>query len=158
MVLGYSAGADAGATITPRACNPPQRRRRSATRGVAAAHPKCACGAHVVCSVVVLASRPRAASNGPSQRRLSDVSAPDAAEYARALTKCCVARSGHSRRRSRPCSVSLSHMLAADLGESFGAAASVLPAGGALNKGSVGSWAQHREGGWPIMTKTAPPT
>ena len=34
-------------------------------------------------------------------------------------------------------SVSLLHVLAADLGESFGAAASVLPAGGALNKGSV---------------------
>ena len=59
------ANADAGAgATTPSAClQHPQRRRRSATRGVAA-HPECACGAHVACSVAVLASRPRAASNG----------------------------------------------------------------------------------------------
>ena len=58
------ANADAGAgATTPSAClQHPQRRRRSATRG---AYPKCAqaCGAHVKC-VAVLASRPRAASNG----------------------------------------------------------------------------------------------
>ena len=34
-------------------------------------------------------------------------------------------------------SVSLLHVLAADLGAAFGAAASVLPVGGALNKGSI---------------------
>ena len=55
---------DAGAGATnPSAClQHPQRRRRSATRG---AYPKCAqaCGTPGVCSVVVLASRPRAASN-----------------------------------------------------------------------------------------------
>ena len=56
-----------------------------------------------VCSVVVLASRPRAASNEHRSggylmyRRRTRRST-------RALTKCCVARSGHSRRRSRPCS------------------------------------------------------
>ena len=54
-------------------------------------------------SVVVLASRPRAASNGHRSggylmyRRRTRRST-------RALTKCCVARSGHSRRRGRPCS------------------------------------------------------
>jgi len=58
------ANADAGAgATTPSACLQHPQRRRSATRGVAA-HPECTCGAHVVCSVVVLASRPRAASNG----------------------------------------------------------------------------------------------
>ena len=41
-------------------------------------------------------------------------------------------------------SVSLSHMLAADLGAAFGAMAAVLPAGGALNKASVGSWAPRK--------------
>ena len=60
------------------------------------------CARHV-CSVVVLASRPRAASNGHRSgghlmyRRRTRRST-------RALTKCCVARSGRSRRRSRPCS------------------------------------------------------
>jgi len=103
MVLGYSAGADAGATITPRACNPPQRRRRSATRGVAA-HPKCACGAHVVC-VLWWCSRP-----GRAPRRTGHRSGGylmyrrRTRRSTRALTKCCVARSGHSRRRNRPCS------------------------------------------------------
>ena len=43
-------------------------------------------------------------------------------------------------------SVSLLHMLAADLGAAFGAAASVLPVGDALNKGSVALGL--REGGF----------
>ena len=53
-------------------------------------------------------------------------------------------------------SVSLLHMLAADLGAAFGAMVAVLPVGGALNKGSVGSWAPRRGSRIPIMTKTAP--
>ena len=71
---GYSADADAGATITPECLQHPQRRRRSATRRVSEVCTGVRC-ARCVCSVVVLASRPRAASNGPSQRRLSNVSA-----------------------------------------------------------------------------------
>ena len=51
-----NADADAGAT-TPSGClEHPQHRRWSATRGLAA-HPKCACGAHVVC-VLWWCSRP----------------------------------------------------------------------------------------------------
>ena len=52
----YSAGADAGATTECLQLQHPQRRRRSATRSVAA-HPNCACGAHVVC-VLWWCSRP----------------------------------------------------------------------------------------------------
>ena len=89
--------------------------------------------ARCVCSVVVLASRPRGASNGPSQRRLSDVSAPDAAEYARANEVLCGALwpQPASQQALQRVSVSLLHMLAADLGAAFGAAASVPPVGGA---------------------------
>ena len=97
------ANADAGAgATTPSAClQHPQRRRWSATRG---AYPKCAqaCDAHVKCGGARVPAARRV--ERASQRRLSDVSVPGAAEYARALTKCGVARSGHSRRRSRPCS------------------------------------------------------
>ena len=48
-------------------------------------------------------------------------------------------------------SVSLLHMLAADLGAAFGAMAAVLPVGGALNKASVGSWAPRRAKRMPIL-------
>ena len=130
MVLGYSAGADAGATITPRACNPPQRRRRSATRG---AYANCAqaCDAHVKCCGARVPPARRV--ERASQRRLSDVSAPDAAEYARANEVLCGALwpQPAAQQALQRVSVSLSHMLAADLGAAFGAAASVLPVGGA---------------------------
>jgi len=68
-----------------------------------------------------------------SQRRLSDISAPDAAEYARANEVLCGALwpQPAARQALQRVSVSLLHVLAADLGAAFGAAASVLPAGGA---------------------------
>ena len=68
-----------------------------------------------------------------SQRRLSDVSAPDAAEYARANEVLCGALwpQPAAQQALQRVSVSLLHMLAADLGAAFGAAASVLPVGGA---------------------------
>ena len=97
------ANADAGAgATTPSAClQHPQRRRWSATRG---AYPNCAqaCDAHVKCAGARVPAARRV--ERASQRRLSDVAAQWQRRSTRALTKCCVARSGHSRRRSRPCS------------------------------------------------------
>ena len=68
-----------------------------------------------------------------SQRRLSDVSAPDAAEYARANEVLCGALwpQPAAQQALQRVSVSLSHMLAADLGAAFGAMAAVPPVGGA---------------------------
>ena len=109
---------------TPALVRDTRRRRRASELRM-----RCAC----LCSVVVLVSRPRAASNGPSQRRLSDVSAPRAAEYARANEVLCGALwpQPASQQALQRVSVSLLHMLAADLGAAFGAAASVPPVGGA---------------------------
>ena len=60
------------------------------------------------------------------------MSAPDAAEYARANEVLCGALWPKPKRQAaQRVSVSLSHMLAADLGAAFGAAASVPPVGGA---------------------------
>ena len=126
------ANADAGAgATTPSAClQHPQRRRWSATRG---AYPKCAqaCDAHVKCGGARVPAARRV--ERASQRRLSDVSAPDAAEYARANEVLCGALwpQPASQQALQRVSVSLLHMLAADLGAAFGAAASVLPVGGA---------------------------
>ena len=131
------ANADAGAgATTPSAClQHPQRRRRSATRG---AYPNCAqaCDAHIKCggARVLPARRVERAS----QRRLSDVAAQWQRRSTRALT---MFSAGNRRRRARggeqgPAEVVYLCRLP-DLGESFGAAASVPPVGGALNKGSV---------------------
>ena len=129
---GYSADADAGATITPECLQYPQRRRRSATRGVAAAHPKFAqaCARQVCGGARVPAAR---RVERASQRRLSDVSAPRAAEYARANEVLCGALwpQPAAQQALQRVSVSLLHMLAADLGAAFCEAASVLPVGGA---------------------------
>ena len=99
------ANADAGAgATTPSAClQHPQRRRWSATRCVAV-HPECAqaCDAPVKCGGARVPAARRV--ERASQRRLSDVAARMQRRSTRALTKCCVARSGRSRRRSRPCS------------------------------------------------------
>ena len=94
-----------------------------------------------------------------SQRRLSDVAARVAAEeYARAneVLRGALWPQPASQQALQRVSVSLLHMLAADLGAAFGAMVAVLPVGGALNKGSVGSWAPRRGSRIPIMTKTAP--
>ena len=75
------------------------------------------------------------------------MSAPRAAEYARANEVLCGALWPQpAAQQLQRVSVSLLHMLAADLGAAFGAAASVLPAGGALSKGSVALGL--REGGF----------
>ena len=114
------ANADAGAgATTPSAClQHPQRRRWSATRGVAAAHPNCAWGAHVVCVLWRCSrARPRRVERA-SQRRLSDVSVPDAAEDARANEVLCGALwpQPAAQQALQQVSVSLLHVLAADLG------------------------------------------
>ena len=87
-------------------------------------------------------------------------SAPDAAEYARANDVLCGALwpQPAAQQALQRVSVSLLHVLAADLGAAFGAMAAVPPVGGALNKASVGSWAPRRATHLPIMTKTAPLT
>ena len=94
---------------------------------------KCACGAHVVC-VLWWCSRP-----GRAPRRTG---------IAAEAIRCCGAGRGGVRARANEVlcgalwpqatqqalqrvSVSLLHMLAADLGAAFGAAASVPPVGGA---------------------------
>ena len=76
------------------------------------------------------------------------MSAADAAEYARANEVLCGALwpQPAAQQALQRVSVSSSHMLAADLGAAFGAAASVLPVGDALNKGSVALGL--REGGF----------
>ena len=60
-------------------------------------------------------------------------SAPDAAEYARANDVLCGALwpQPAAQQALQQVSVSLSHMLAADLGAAFGAMAAVPPVGGA---------------------------
>ena len=99
---GYSADADAGATITPECLQHPQRRRRSATRGVAA-HPKCACG--VVC-VLWWCSRPSRAPRrtGIAAAAIECVGAVAAAEYV--LVHDVFFRDSRrgARAASRPCS------------------------------------------------------
>ena len=89
-----------------------------------------------VCSVVVLASRPRAASNGHRSRgyrmfRRSSSGGVRARSFMmyslRALGTAGVARADNDAAGGYA-------LLAADLGESFGAAASVLPVGAAWTR------------------------
>ena len=146
MVPGYSADADADATTECLQLHHPQRRRRSATRDVAV-HPNCACGAPGVCVVWWWWCVDERASNGHRSGGYLDLSAADAAEYARANEVLCGALWPQAAQQAlQRVSVSSSHMLAADLGAAFGAAASVLPVGDALNKGSVALGL--REGGF----------
>ena len=138
MISGYSAGAEAGAT-TPSACN---THNAGAVPRHEASPPRIRT-AHAVRTSCVFCGGARVPAarrvERASQRRLSDVSAPDAAEYARANEVLCGALwpQPAAQQALQRVSVSLLHMLAADLGAAFGAAASVLPVGGALNKGSI---------------------
>ena len=113
-----NADADAGAT-TPSGClEHPQHRRWSATRGLAA-HPKCACGAHVVC-VLWWCSRPGRAPRrtGIAAEAIRCCGANAAAEYARANEVLCGALwpQPAAQQALQQVSVSLLHVLAADLG------------------------------------------
>ena len=151
--------ADAGAT-TPSAClqHPltPAPFRDTRRRRASKMRMRCA---RRVCSVVVLASRPRAASNGPSQRRLSDVSAPDAAEYARANEVLCGALwpQPAAQQALQRVSVSLLHMLAADLGSLWRGSVRAARRW-RMDHCIVGSWAPRRGRRRPILIQTAPLT
>ena len=114
-------------------------------------HPNCAqaCDAHVKCGGARVPAARRV--ERASQRRLSDVSAPDAAEYARANEVLCGALwpQPAAQQALQRVSVSLLHMLAADLGAAFGAMAAVPPVGGARITAASALGLRAARGGCP---------